>query len=87
MASLPAGVRATGHHTQTHRPAAASYQRYFRRGWAERDHGGHKPGVLFVFETPQSESAFLDVADATDGLDVITANMETLAEQSILGVM
>ena len=63
----------------------ASYQRYFRSGWAQRDHGGRPPGVLFVFETPESESAFLDVADATEGLDVITANTETLAEHGILG--
>ncbi len=41
--------------------------------------------MLFVFETPQSEAAFLDVADATEGLDVITANAETLAEHGILG--
>ena len=63
----------------------ASYQRYFRSGWAERDHGGRRPGVLFVFETPESESAFLDVADGMDGLDVITANGEVLAEHGVLG--
>ncbi len=63
----------------------ASYRRYFTSGWAERDHGGRKPGVLFVFETPESETAFLDVADATEGLDVITANAEVLGEHGILG--
>lgn len=63
----------------------ASYQRYFRSGWAQRDHGGRLPGVLFVFETPASESAFLDVADATEGLEVITSSAETLAEHGILG--
>ena len=63
----------------------ASYRRYFTSGWAERDHGGRTPGVLFVFETPQSETAFLDVADATEGLDVITANAEALMEHGILG--
>ena len=63
----------------------ASYRRYFQSGWAQRDHGGDTPGVLFVFETPESEAAFLDVADGTDGLDVITANAETLAEHSVLG--
>ena len=63
----------------------ASYRRYFASGWAERDHGGRTPGLLFVFETPESEAAFLDVADATEGLDVITANAETLAEHGILG--
>ncbi len=63
----------------------ASYQRYFASGWAERDHGGHKPGVLFVFETPESEAAFLDVSDGTEELDVITSNAETLMEQGVLG--
>ena len=63
----------------------ASYQRYFSSGWARRDHGGRLPGVLFVFETPESEAAFLDVADGTEGLDVITANAEALAEHGILG--
>ena len=63
----------------------ASYQRYLASGWAQRDHGGHKPGVLFVFETPNSETAFLDVADGTEGLDVITSNAETLAEHGVLG--
>ena len=41
--------------------------------------------MLFVFETPDAESAFLDVADATEGLDVIAANAETLAEHGVLG--
>ena len=63
----------------------ASYQRYFASGWAERDHGGRRPGVLFVFETPQSEAAFLDVSDGMEGLDVITANAETLKTHGILG--
>ena len=63
----------------------ASYLRYFASGWAERDHGGHLPHVLFVFETAQREAAFLDVADGTDGLDVITANAEALAKHGVLG--
>ena len=63
----------------------ASYQRYFASGWAQRDHGGRRPQMLFVFETPESETAFLDVADGMEGLDVITANAEALAERGILG--
>ena len=63
----------------------ASYQRYLASGWAQRDHGGQAPQVLFVFETPGSETAFLDVADGTEGLDVITSNAEALAERGILG--
>ena len=38
-----------------------------------------------MFETPESETAFLDVADGTEGLDVITANVESLIEHGILG--
>ena len=30
-----------------------SYRRYFLTGWAERDHEGHPPHVLFVFESPR----------------------------------
>lgn len=63
----------------------ASYQRYYQSGWAQRDHGGRPPGVLFVFESPNSETAFLDVSDGTEGLDVITSNAETLAERDVLG--
>ena len=62
-----------------------SYQRYFQSGWAERDHEGRLPRVLFVFESPDSENTFLDVADTVNGLPIIISNAETLAERSILG--
>ena len=45
-----------------------SYRRYFDSGWAERDHEGRLPGVLFVFESLASENAFLDVADTVEGV-------------------
>ena len=63
----------------------ASYQRYLASGWAQRDHRGQAPQVLFVLESPGSETAFLDIADGTEGLDVITSNAEALAERGILG--
>ena len=63
----------------------ASYQRYFLSGWVERDHEGRLPRVLFVFESPGSEDAFLDVADTVKGAPIITSNAETLAERGILG--
>ena len=62
-----------------------SYQRYFLSGWAERDHEGRLPRVLFVFESPGNENAFLDVADTVEGAPIITSNIETLAERGILG--
>ena len=62
-----------------------SYRRYFDSGWAKRDHGGRLPRVLFVFESPGNENAFLDVADTVKGVPIITSNAETLAERGILG--
>ena len=62
-----------------------SYQRYFDSEWAERDHGGRLPRVLFVFESTDSEKAFLDVADTMEGVPIITSNAETLAERGSLG--
>ena len=62
-----------------------SYRRYFLSGWAERDHEGRLPRVLFVFESPASETAFLDIADRVEGVPIITSNAETLAKRGILG--
>ena len=62
-----------------------SYRRYFDSGWAERDHEGHPPRVLFVFESPDNEKAFLDVADTVKGVPIITSNVKTLAKRGILG--
>ena len=38
-----------------------------------------------MFETPESEAAFLDVADSMECLELITANAEALGEHGILG--
>ena len=62
-----------------------SYRRYFRIGWAKRDHEGHLPHLLFVFESPDSETAFLDIADESDDTPIVTTNVETLAEHGVLG--
>ena len=62
-----------------------SYRRYFMSGWAERDHEGRPPHVLFVFESPGSESAFLDIADEVDDVPIVTTNAEALAEHGVLG--
>ena len=66
-------------------PRLKSYRRYFQSGWAERDHDGLLPRVLFVFESPGNENAFLDVADTVKGVPIITSNAETIAERGILG--
>ncbi len=62
-----------------------SYRRYFDSGWAKRDHGGRLPRVLFVFESPDNENTFLDVADTVKGVPIITSNAKTLAKRGILG--
>ena len=62
-----------------------SYRRYFDSGWAERDHEGRLPRVLFVFESTDNEKAFLDVADTVEGVPIITSNAKTLAKRGILG--
>ena len=61
-----------------------SYRRYFLSGWAERDHGGLLPRVLFVFETPGNEDAFLSAARVRS-VPFLTSNVEALAERGILG--
>ena len=60
-------------------------RRYFLRGWAERDHEGHLPRVLFVFESSASEDAFLHAADRARRVPLITSNAETLVERGVLG--
>ena len=62
-----------------------SYRRYFLSGWAERDHGGFLPRVLFVFETPGNEEAFLDSAARVRSVPFLTSNAEAIAERGILG--
>ena len=62
-----------------------SYRRYFLSGWAERDHGGFLPRVLFVFETPGNEEAFLASAARARSVPFLTSNVEVLAERGILG--
>ena len=62
-----------------------SYRRYFLSGWAERDHGGFLPRVLFVFESTGSEDAFLASAARVKSVPFLTSNVEALAERGILG--
>ena len=61
-----------------------NYRRYFRSGYARRDHGGELPLVLFVFETPDAEDAFLDAASYVDHAPFASSNLETIAQHGIL---
>ena len=62
-----------------------SYRRYFLSGWADRDHGGNLPLVLFVFESPDNEEIFLRVAAREERAPFFSSNVTTLAETGILG--
>ena len=61
-----------------------NYRRYFRSGYARRDHGGELPLVLFVFETPDDEDAFMDAASYVDHAPFASSNLETIAQRGIL---
>ena len=61
-----------------------NYRRYFRSGYARRDHGGELPLVLFVFETPDDEDAFMDAASYVDHAPFASSNLETIAQSGIL---
>ena len=61
-----------------------NYRRYFQSGYARRDHGGELPLVLFVFETPDDEDAFMDAASYVDHAPFASSNLETIAQRGIL---
>ncbi len=62
-----------------------SYRRYFQSGWATRDHDGQLPRVLFVFESPADEAAFLRVAAQVERPPFLSSNRAVLAERGVLG--
>ncbi len=61
-----------------------NYRRYFRSGYARRDHGGALPLVLFVFETEDDEDAFMDAASYVDHAPFASSNLETITQRGIL---
>ena len=61
-----------------------NYRRYFQSGYARRDHGGELPLVLFVFENPDDEDAFMDAASYVDHAPFASSNLETIAQHGIL---
>jgi hypothetical protein len=60
------------------------YRRYFRSGYARRDHGGVLPLVLFVFETLDDEDAFQDAGSYVYHIPFGCSNLETIAQHGIL---
>ena len=61
-----------------------NYFRYFTSSWAEPDHGGQTPIVLFVFATAADEAAFRSAVDAS-ALPLATSHLPLLAERGVLG--
>ena len=61
-----------------------NYRRYFRSSYARQNHGGEWPLVLFVFETPDDEDAFLDAASYVEHAPFVSSNLETIAQHGIL---
>ena len=56
-----------------------NYRRYFRSGYAWRDHGGELPLVLlFVFGTEDDEDAFMDAASYVDHAPFASSNLKTI---------
>ena len=62
-----------------------NYRRYFDSGWADRDHGGQFPLVLFVFETPEADNAFYCAAGRSYRAPLFTSNLDLLTERGVFG--
>ena len=60
-----------------------NYPRYFASGWADLDHAGQLPLVLFVFETHEAEESFLRAAGA-HRLPICTSNLEIIDDLGVL---
>ena len=65
------------------RERLTNYPRYFASGWADLDHAGQLPLVLFVFETNDAEESFLRAAGA-HRLPICTSNLEMIADLGVL---
>ena len=62
-----------------------SYRRYFSSRWAELDHDGEPPIVLFVFESDDGEDAFLAAAASVRHAPFFTSNLDMIASRGVLG--
>ena len=62
-----------------------AYQRYFESDYIRPDHSGQIPLVLFVFESEQAESTFLNTAERVSPAPFLSTHLGTLSEHGILG--
>lgn len=61
-----------------------NYFRYFTSRWAQPDHGGQTPIVVFVFANADDEASFQSAVDA-DVVPLATSHLPLLAERGVLG--
>ena len=62
-----------------------AYQRYFQSDYIRPDHSGQLPLVLFVFESEQVETTFLDTAERVSPAPFLSTHLGALSEHGILG--
>ena len=62
-----------------------AYQRYFESDYVRPDHDGQLPLVLFVFESGQAETTFLDSAEQVSPAPFLSSNLDALLEHDVLG--
>ena len=62
-----------------------AYRRYFESDYIRPDHSGQLPLVLFVFETEQAETTFLDTAERVSPAPFLSTHLGALSEHGILG--
>ena len=62
-----------------------NYSRYFASSWANLDHRGLLPLVLFVFETLKTEEAFMTAAGKSHRIPLFTSNLGLFEERGVLG--
>ena len=61
------------------------YLRYPNSGYAQRDHGGLHPLVLFVFETSEAEETFLNVHAKVRHAPFASSHLDALKQHGVLG--
>ncbi len=63
-----------------------NYRRYFESAWAQRDHGGRLPLLLFVFASHDDEDALRDASAGISHAPFASSNLETIARRGILAI-